>query len=91
MKIELYEPHKVGYVSLNPYEWEYEGRYPRIRELLESHPTFYEGIVTEDGEGEREITDERKYLSRLSRKMKQRKLWIKVYLLSKIQVVLLKK
>jgi hypothetical protein len=75
MKMKLYEPHDVGYVSLNPYEWEYSGRYPEIEALLESHPVFYEGIVTEDGEGEREITDDKKYLSRLKKELKHRKLW----------------
>ena len=65
----------MGYVSLDPYEWEYEGRYREVVELLDSEPTFYEGIVTEHGEGEREIVDEEDYLLRMSSELKNRQVW----------------
>ena len=73
--LEIYESHKVGYVSLDPYEWEYEGRYRKVVELLDSEPTFYEGVVTEHGEGEREIVDEEDYLRRMSSELKKRRVW----------------
>jgi len=75
MHLEIYEPHEVGYVSLDPYEWSYEGRYQKVVELLGSNPTFYEGIATEDGEGEREIVDDRDYLIRMGRELYKRKVW----------------
>ena len=75
MYLEIYEPHKLGYVSLNPYEWEYDGRYQEVVELLDSEPTFYEGVVTDNGEGEREIVDDEDYLRRMSRELKNRGVW----------------
>ena len=75
MYLEIYEPHKLGYVSLDPYEWEYDGRYHEVVELLDSEPTFYEGVVTEHGEGEREIVDDGDYLRRMSRELKNRGVW----------------
>lgn len=72
MYLEMYEPHKLGYVSLDPYEWEYDGRYQEVVELLDSEPTFYEGVVTNHGEGEREIVEDEDYLLRMSRELKIR-------------------
>jgi len=75
MYLEIYEPHKLGYVSLDPYEWEYDGRYPEVVELLDSEPTFYEGVAIDDWDGEREIVDDRDYLLRMSRELKNRGVW----------------
>ncbi|WP_158413966.1 hypothetical protein [Halorubrum sp. GN11_10-6_MGM] len=37
--------------------------------------TFYEGVVTEHGEGEQEIVDEEDYLLRMSSELKKRRVW----------------
>ena len=78
MKLEIYEPHKVGYVSLDPYEWEYNGRYPRVSELLEMKPDYHRGEAAgEDGMDEAwvKITDEEEYFERLSADLRANLVW----------------
>lgn len=79
MKLEIYEPHKVGYVSLNPYEWEYDGRYQSVVELLESQPDFQKGISVpseedEIADGVKDATGE-DYLQMIARELYKRKVW----------------
>ena len=85
MKLEIYEPHKVGYVSLDPYEWEYNGRYDRVelilswqREYQKYLPIEEEDLEDFEGEvqGEREVVlEDREYLMALSRDLKANKVW----------------
>jgi len=71
MKLIIYDPHQVGYVSLNPYEWEYNGRYPKVESFLERNiqPTESQSYETDDGkivEVKKEIEDEEQILRRIS-------------------------
>jgi hypothetical protein len=77
MKMELYEPHELGYVSLDPYEWEYNGHYPEIERILKSKPTFerVDGVDVPDGEtGENRVNitpeDGEEYLQMLGEHLK---------------------
>jgi hypothetical protein len=80
MKLEIYEPHLVGYVSLNPYEWEYNGKYDDIANFLERNiqPTESDSYVNDEGdivEVENEITDEKQKLIRISSHLKNGGVW----------------
>lgn len=80
MKLEIYEPHYVGYVSLNPYEWEYNGRYAQNARYLENHttPTESSSYQTDDGEiveVEADIQDEEQHLRRISAQLLAGKVW----------------
>jgi len=80
MKLEIYEPHLVGYVSLNPYEWEYNGKYEDIAYFLDRNiqPTESDSYVNDEGgivEVENEITDEKQKLIRISSHLKQGGVW----------------
>ena len=82
MKLETYEPHKVGYVSLDPYEWEYNGRYERVEELLRWNLDYSKSVPVDTSEfegrveAEREVELEgREYLMALSRDLKANKVW----------------
>lgn len=76
MKLELYEPDYVGYLKLNPYEWEYDGRYPRVSHYLSFEPTLKKGVATPDSDGETVITDEEEYLNYMARYLKDRGIMI---------------
>lgn len=71
MKLLIYDPDKVGYVSLNPYEWKYDGRYEDVYYFLDRNiqPLEHKGYRSDDGtieEVEEVITDEEKHLRRIS-------------------------
>ena len=78
MKLEIYEPDKVGEVSVDPYEWSYSGRYASVTQLLDRHPNYQIGIAidstSETARGQREASN-REYLEYLSRDLKSRGVW----------------
>ncbi len=79
MKLEIYEPHKVGEVHLDPYEWTYDGRYPEVTSFLDGKPELKRGLGLTNSEGdavdgEVELTGE-DYLIRLSRHLKDKGVW----------------
>jgi hypothetical protein len=80
MKLEIYEPNLVGYVSLNPYEWEYNGKYEDIAYFLARNiqPTESGSYINDEGaivEVENEITDEKQKLIRISSHLKSGGVW----------------
>lgn len=80
MKLEIYEPDLVGYVSLNPYEWEYNGKYDDIEHFLARNiqPTESDSYINDEGaivEVENEITDEKQKLIRISSHLKKGGVW----------------
>ena len=80
MYLEIYEPHKLGEVHLDPYEWTYDGRYPEVEQLLEGKPVLKKGVAVTNDEGDESVDGEvelegEEYLMRLSRHLKDRKVW----------------
>lgn len=71
MKLILYEPAEEGYVTTDPYDWEYTGRFDEVTEYLKSEPQLMEGVSSPEGEGDVELTGE-DYLRRLSGEVKNR-------------------
>jgi hypothetical protein len=51
MKLVLYEPREVGYVRLNPYEWEYNGDLQSVTDFLRGKPELknYRAVTAPDG------------------------------------------
>lgn len=78
MKLEIYDPGKVGEVTLNPYEWTYDGMHSEVHRYLDGKPRLYRAIASEpenDGENvesEVLIEDEETYLRHLARDIKIR-------------------
>lgn len=80
MKLEIYEGGYVGYVSLNPYEWKYIGKYPETREQLSNFDGVekYESYRTDSGEiveSEIEITDEEEALRKIGENLTTGGVW----------------
>jgi hypothetical protein len=79
MKLEIYEPHKIGYVIKEPYEWEYNGRYPAVSRFLSNNHDFYKSkAYREDGEiveDEKLIVDEEDYYDQVSSGLKKLGVW----------------
>jgi hypothetical protein len=79
MKLELYgQDFKAGYVSVDPYEYEYIGNLTEVQEFLDGKPTLKEHKpVAEDGEYSRteyELTGE-EFLDRVSVIVKNMGIW----------------
>jgi len=79
MKLEIYEPHKLGYVIMEPYEWEYNGRYPAVGRFLENRPEFYnydggreDGVTYSITE---EVVDEEEYYRFVTSKLQKLGVW----------------
>lgn len=80
MKLEIYEGGYVGYVTLNPYDWKYVGKYPATREHLSNYSgsSRRESYRTDDGEiveSAVEITDEEEALRKLGQNLTKGGVW----------------
>lgn len=71
MKLILYEPTEEGWVTVDPYDWEYTGRFIEVERYLESEPELDSWESFGDAEGSVERTGE-EYLVELSRQLKMR-------------------
>lgn len=80
MKLEIYEPGQIGYVSLSPYDYEYNGRYPEIERFLSEKPTF-RGMTIDfadtDADGVEIVTpdDGELYLRYMKEQLFKMKVW----------------
>lgn len=82
MKLKLYQPGEVGYLSLDPYEYQYDAAdfYPDIDEILRSQRTYrvYDAATNDpeaDGMTKLGPGDGQEYLEHISKLVLRKGMW----------------
>jgi hypothetical protein len=78
MKLILYELREVGYVKLDPYEYEYDGRLDAVANYLRTKPEITEYVAVDGPNGENAHSEValtgKEYLQMLGSRLKDRRL-----------------